>query len=352
MDGIKSDLNVHVDGYANNKEALIKILTLAEENGVKAISLLEQDALNLYKEKSVFCDMVKSGEVENYYTGKLIAGCELTCTVNNTDPTKYAFNFNGHNVHITLLNFDVKFVEGLKWFDPKFKAKCIQKDIKPFCKLLKQYGIEIPKKNYFGYHKGLAYQLWDYMHEDDKRLKKFESIVGHYPNVFSFVKNLFEDPTSKLYFKPSYIPYLTDVLSFARKAKGRIYISHPNYMNQKFNTISYLEALINVKTEYGFPFDGIEVYDGQNSVIETKVLSDYARTRNLEVSGNGEFRYLYSESNPEGKAMIMYDNAKHYYVPKPGFLVKNFMETRQGDLILNERFIDRFEDIRETPRFE
>ena len=352
MDGIKSDLNVHMDGYANNIDAVRRVLALAEANGVKAMSLLEQDAIRLYREGGVLQRLIKSGEMKKLYTGKLIAGCEFTCVVNATDPTKYAFNFNGHQIHVTMLNFDIKYIEGIKWFDPKFKEKCIKKDVKSFCKLLKQYGLEVPKKNYFRYDRGLGYQLYDFMHSTPERLARYERILGQYPNAYTFVKSLFDDPTSKLYFRQSQIPQLTDTLQCVRRARGRIYISHPSYMNKKFNTVSYLDALLNVKTEYGFPFDGIEVYYGQNSPIETKVLNDYALSHNLEKSGNGDFKYLYSDRNPEGKAVFIYDNEKMTYVPKPGFLIRNFMDTRQGDIILDRRFIDRFDDIRETPRFE
>ena len=349
---IKCDFNVHLDGNVNF-QAVRHVLTLAEQNGVKAISLMEQNKLSLYSHGGVLHRLIKSGELEKFYTGKLISGCEITCVVNDTNPTKYAFNFNNHRIHLTLLNFDVERAENIKWFDKKFRAKCFKKDVKLMIKLLKKNKLEYPSKNYFVFGtKDILYQVYDFVSANPQRKKAYDNFIGEFSTPTSFVKNVFENPHSKLFFKQSSVPYLSEVLSFARKVRGRLYISHPHNMNIKFNTVSYLDALINMDTEYGFPFDGIEVYNSLNSSIDTKVLNDYAITHNLEISGGTNYRYVRSPQNPEGKILFDDNGDRRYVVPIPGTMIKMKFETHNGDLLLDKKFVDRMYDIREYPRFE
>ena len=353
MEGkVKCDFNVHLDGNVNF-QAIKYVLHQAEANGVKAMSLLEQDSLSLYSHAGILHRYIKSGELAKVYTGKLVAGCEITCVVNDTNPTKYAFNFNNHRIHLFMYNFEVEKAEEIKWFSDKFKRKCFKKDIKAITKLLKKYKLPAPDKKFYEYGtKDILYQVYDYITKDPSRKKAYDNFIGAFNTPTSFVKNVFETPHSKLFFKQSSVPYLTDVLAFARKVRGRLYIAHPNRMNIKFNTISYLNALIDMETDYAFPFDGIEVYNSYNSSIDTKVLNDYAIKRNLEIVGGTDYRYLRSQQNPEGKMLFEDNTDRRYVVPVPGTMIKLKLETYNGDLLLDKKFVDRLMDIRELPRFK
>ena len=55
---IKCDFNVHLDGNVNF-QAVKHVLKLAEQNRVKAISLMEQDELNLYSYGGVLHRLIK-----------------------------------------------------------------------------------------------------------------------------------------------------------------------------------------------------------------------------------------------------------------------------------------------------
>lgn len=348
---VKCDFNVHLDGNVNF-QAVKDVLYMAEKNGVKAISLLEQDSLSLYGYAGILHRLIKSKEINKYYTGKLVPGCELTCVVNDTDPTKYAFNFNNYRIHLILLNFEVERAENIKWFDEKFKKKCFAKDIKLLLKLLKKYKLPVPDKKYFQFgNKDILYQLYDYIAKVPQRKQAYDNFIGAFSTPVSFVRNVFENPHSKLFFKQSSIPYLSEVLAFARKIRGRLYIAHPNNMNIKFNTVSYLNALIDMETDFAFPFDGIEVYNSRNSSIDTKVLNDYAIKRNLEIIGGTDYRYYKSPQNPEGKMLFDDNGDRRYVVPVPGTMIKLKLETYNGDLMLDKKFVDRLVDIREFPRF-
>ena len=350
MDKIKSDLHVHVD-YNVNKEAIKTILEKAEANGVKAICMLEHNELNLYKKGGVLESLSKSGELDRIYSGKIVSGCEVTCIVNKTNPTKYAFNFNNYYVHLTMLDFDVEKAEKVKWFNKKFQNKIFKKDVKQVIKMLKQLGLEVPKKDYFVFEKGVPRQIWEFMHKDPKRQARYEEVLGKFETCSDFVRVIFEDPNSKLWFKQARTPYLTEVIEYVRDIGARIFVSHPCHMNKKFATTSYLDALINVDAGYSFPFDGIETKYFLNTVIDTKVLEDYALARNLEMSGGTDYQYLVSERNPEGKMYLINNGERTYFVPVPGTMIKTLLETRNGDLLLTRKFIDGLTDVREQKRF-
>lgn len=350
MDKVKSDLHVHLD-FNINKQAVKHVLSLAEANGVKAICLLEHNELNLYKKGGVLQELIKTGELEQVYSGKLVPGCEVTCVVNNTHPTKYAFNFNNYTIHLTLLNFDIEKAESLKWFNKKYQNKIFKQDVKNIIKALKKVKLEPPKKDYFVFEKSVHKQVWEFMHKDPKRQAKYEQVLGKFESSSDFIRIIFEDPNSKLWFKQARAPYLTEVIDYARKIGARIYISHPCHMNKKFPTTNYLDALLNVDAGYSFPFDGIETKYFLNSVMDTKVLEDYALEHNLEMSGGTDYQYLVSERNPEGKMYLLNNGERTYFVPVPGTMIKTLLETRNGDLLLNEKFIDRLSDLREQKRF-
>lgn len=349
---VKCDFNVHLDGNINF-QAIRYVLQQAEQNNVKAISLLEQDELNLYSYGGILHRLLRSGEINKFYTGKLVSGCELTCVVNNTNSTKYAFNFNNHRIHLLMLNFDVERAETVKWFDKKFREKCFKKDVKLLIKLLKKNNLEYPKKDYFEFGKqDILYQMYNFIVANQQRKTMYDNFIGTFNTATSFVKNVFENPHSKLFFKQSSVPYLSEVLEMARKVRGRLYIAHPHNMNIKFNTISYLDALININSEYGFPFDGIEVYNSANSSIDTKVLNDYAIAHNLEIIGGTDYKYLVSPQNPEGKMLFDDNGDKRYVIPVPGTMIKLKLETHNGDLMLDKKFVDRMYDLREYSRFK
>lgn len=350
MDKVKSDLHIHLDNNINEK-AVKHVLSLAEKNGVKAVCLLEHNELNLYKKGGVLASLIKSGELSQIYSGKIVPGCEVTCIVNKTDPTKYAFNFNNYYVHLTMLDFDIEKAEHVKWFNKKFQNKIFKKDVKQVIKMLKQLKLEVPKKDYFVFEKGVPRQVWEYMHKDAKRLAKYENVLGKFETCADFVRVIFEDPNSKLWFKQARTPYLTEVIQYVREIGARIFISHPCHMNKKFATTSYMDALINVDAGYSFPFDGIETKYFLNTPIDTKVLEDYALARNLEMSGGTDYQYLVSERNPEGKMVLLNNGERTYYVPVPGTMIRTLLETRNGDLLLSKKFVDGLSDIRDQKRF-
>lgn len=350
MAKLKSDLHVHLD-HNINSEAVIHVLTKAEENGVKALSLLEHNELNLYKQNGVLEKLIKSGELENYYTGKLISGCEISCTINNTPLSRSGFNFNNYDIHLTILGFDIEKAEKVKWFTKKFQNKCFKKDVVTVIKMLKALNLEVPKKKYFTFERYVGKQVYEFMNENPQRLQSYQNKLGVYDNASQFVRLTMEDPKGKLYYKQHRVPYVTDVVEYAKKIGAKVFISHPYYMNSKFNVYEYLEALLNIETNVKHPFDGIEVPYFQNTLFEEKMLTDFAIKFNLKMSGGTDYQYLISEKNPQGQMYLKTDAGIEYFVPVPGTMIKLQKETGNGELTLNENLINELNDIRIQERF-
>ena len=349
MGKIKCDFNVHLDNFVNY-EAVKNVLIMAEKHEVKAISLMEHDALNLYKANGVLYNLIKTGEINNYYTGKIVSGIELNCIINDVPISKRKLNYNNYNMHIKLLDFDCEKIETFKWFETKFLEKCFLKDVKAIIKILKKLKLEAPKKRYFKYGTKVGTQVFNFMNENLDRKQKYQLKLGVFENSVDF-NNLFLDPTSKLFFKSAAIPYLTDVLEFAKSIDARIYISHPCYMNAKFNTTDYLDTLLSLKTDLAFPYDGLEVNYHLNSVNDTKLLHDYATSHNLDECGGTGFKYAITPQNPTGQTYVVSNGQKSYFVPIVGNMIKTFYETGNGDALMEESFVNRLSDIREQKRF-
>lgn len=345
MGQIKCDLHYHMDNHINIGDVK-RILTLAQDNNVKVISLIEYDNYNLYKPNGVLNVLQSSGELNKIYSGKIVAGCEIKCVANCIPAKKGDFNFNNYTIHILLYDFNVEKMGSFKFFDNNLKIKNFKKDVKNFLKTLKKIKLELPSKKYFKENLNIFEQFYCFINENENRKLEFQKVLGSFNNFSAFKKELFENPNSKLFFKPSYVPYLTDVMEFARKIDAKIYIAHPCYTNSGFSVNEYLDALMNIKTDFAFPFDGIEITHYLNSVNDTKLLHDYAVSHNLEEIGGTDYKCLFSEQNPNGNMSLVNNNGQQIFTPKPGFLIKQFYETGNGELLIDEKFVNKLKDFR------
>ena len=67
------DLHVHTN-HSDGSDTVTQVLTKAEELGLKYLSITDHDTISAYKQ-------ISGLDLEKFYTGKLIKGIEIKCSV-------------------------------------------------------------------------------------------------------------------------------------------------------------------------------------------------------------------------------------------------------------------------------
>ena len=331
---IKADLHVHVDKNIT-KEAIIKILTEAEANGVQALCMLEHNELHLYRKDSPFIDIIKNEGVEKYYTGKLITGCEYDCVIKNAPISKNGRDYNGNIVHIAVYGFNP--YEFLKEdiYKEEIKYQNWERDIEKLFNKGKSLGLDMPPVTIFDYN-GIHHvkQLYNYIMANEERKEKFigkfieaglteKEILGYMANDSSFIRNMFQNTYGKLHIDEDSILTIQQVIKLAQKYNAQTVIVHPAYMLPNDDLENYVDALCSMPRVDSFKpnFWGVEGTYMLNTVAETELTNKIAKTYNLEVTGGSDYQMF-----KNGKMYFLRDGRKFYYEPKPGFAIGQYVE--------------------------
>lgn len=360
-DLVKCDLHVHIDNNIS-KENLIKLLQNAERNGVKYLSILEHYNLDLYRENGVLQKLIESGEIEKYYSGKLITGVEMTCRIDDgVVSKKTGFDFSGHYVHVTVLNFDVKKAEKIgtigengeqiSWLKPGFLPEALKVNEQRIRNMLRQRGIPEPPEGYFkcdAKHDSIEKQLYNYYYVDKPEIgAAFDEVYGKSLTPSIFVKRFFGDPNGVLRYDNYYYPLASDCIA-KLSTLGTVALSHPAYMHEEFEYMDYAETILE---NYGKIFDTIEVPYAQNTPEETDKLLKFATSYNLPLIAGGTDSCL----TKSGQMYLVYNGSKIYYTPNLGVAKKTQMlgGKNNGEILLSENDMKKakFTDLREQERF-
>lgn len=89
------DLHIHTN-YSGGESNLIEILKIAEKRNVSTIAITDNNTCEAYKE-------LKQIAVKEYFSGKIIPGCEFSTIVNNVP-----IELIGYNINIIIENYMFK----------------------------------------------------------------------------------------------------------------------------------------------------------------------------------------------------------------------------------------------------
>ena len=145
-ENIIADLHVHLWDIPDGK-SFYEILDMAEKNGVKSLTLLEYNNLNLFKYG--LWDKVKNN-ISKHYSGKLITGIEFVSTVDDgVKSSKTGFDYSGYRSDIVLYNFNPEDLMPL--FDDKYLQRLWVEDCKVFVEKINKFGFYPPKEIFVCY---------------------------------------------------------------------------------------------------------------------------------------------------------------------------------------------------------
>ncbi len=346
MAKVPADLHIHIDNNIT-KERVIKILKAAEENGLKAICILEHNNINLYKRGGILEELLIEG-IEKYYTGKIISGVELNCTIKQAPVSaKTGIDYNGYDMHILMYGFNPKELrKKVDWFNEEVDAVRYYSDVDTLLSKLASLRLPLPPKSHFRFAEGVKpfKQLYKYIEESPNK-EVYTSVLGDYPHSSAFVRNLAYSPTSKIYFDRAQSPSIVDVIDVGKECAALLTVAYPYHINRKLikDIADYIDTLQSIPTKTKTRnFNSVEGPYMLNTEDETGEIINYAKTNNLMVTAGSDYQ-------PQDKMYYLPPDAteKIWYAPAPGLYVRQLFDGGKGLLTIEEEFLNILPDIRD-----
>ena len=258
------DLHTHTT-YSDGTDDLITLLKNAEKAKLKVLSITDHVTCEAYEE-------LKHVDIKQYYTGKIIKGCELYSTIEGQTMELLAYNMNTDIFNELLPTMYRSETEDNKWQAKKLLQIC--KDI----------GIYID---------------YDHLHIDYDRqfcgdvilneISKYPQNKQYFDNEKAFYdSNIFyrecmTNSKSKFFIdKTTFYPSIDKVIQLIKNAGGLVFIPHIFIYGD--NSMKFFDILTQ-----NYEIDGIECYYTLFTNDQTQFLLDYCQKNHLLVSGGSDY---------------------------------------------------------------
>lgn len=336
---IKCDLHAHISENAS-VEDLKMLLTMAEEENVKGLGVLSYNALNIYEPNGIFKQVMNEG-INNYFTGKLISAVEMVCQIDKI-PSKNNFDYYGFRADICLYDFDYEKLQ--KHFSPQVLSKYWEEDFKMFAKLSKDIGIDIPEiENFVNDYHPLSF-IDQIMKKYPEVIEEFGRILGQTIVISSDLsRNHITNPNGKLFFEQKLFPKVSTILKIAKEVGCKVAIAHPAYMSNLFNTTDYIRSLVEFSRSDD-SYQNIEYVCGDymlNTQKDCQEIDEIANELKIKKICGSDMR-LMDQMFYKG----VLSTEKVTYKPRPGFAIAKLIETGKGDLLMEEKVLNDFLDLK------
>lgn len=258
------DLHMHTtnsDGSDSPEELLIK----CEQLELEYISITDHDTCKSYNE-------LEEINVNNFFTGKIIPGCELTTVYEGR-----TIEILGYGVNKDIINeWCYKFYTQEK--EDKRKKYSINKAIEN----LKKLGIYIDKDSLdtdCAYSVAIYKKLLLSKDENEKILGK-----GFLDDRRFLFRNGFANPESSLFIDvSSFFPTPKEITNLIHAAGGKAFLAHP--YQYSFNDTLEMISMLRKECE----LDGIEAFHSSFTINQMNILNDYAKQNDIFVSGGSDY---------------------------------------------------------------
>ena len=257
------DLHIH-SKYSDGSFSVIEILKEAERRKLDYISITDHDCIDAYNE-------IKNISISNYYSGKIITGCEFKCFLNE------------YKIPIEILGYNIK-TEKLKNYFYNSNIMKVQSKYLEILKLkAKEIGLiynndlKLTEKHCYA---SAVFQDEILKYPENKEILKNNNI-SVFPNFYRaeqcnknsiFYINEYEDLIS-----------IKKVLEEIHNAEGLAFVAHP-YIYPVNDIESMIETIVK-----RYNIDGIECYYSTFTDEQIKTMVGYAKKYNLNISGGTDF---------------------------------------------------------------
>ena len=292
------DLHMHTT-YSDGTDTVKELLEKAESLGLEVISITDHNTCKSYFEMEEF-------NVKEIYKGDILVGCEFTTSFDNRLIEVLGYGFDYKKVN--------KYLE--EFYSDELVSKRTNILYNRLLDRIKELGLEFhlervrDKKftNEF-FERGIYEELVKY---DNNKEKLKEDVWASFSN---FYRKGLTNPKSKLFinhveFKPS----IKEIVNLIHKNGGIAFLAHP-YQYKFTDTEKFLDKIYDEVA-----FDGIECFYTTFSKEQTNYLVNFAKERNLLISGGSDYHGTNKENHNlgvgRGNLKISKDIINNYKIGK------------------------------------
>ena len=291
------DLHMHTT-YSDGTDTVKELLEKAEDIGLEAISITDHNTCKAYFEMEKF-------NVKEIYHGNIIVGCEFTTSFDNRLIEVLGYGFDYKKVNKFL-------IKKYSILNNKKRFKCFYTEItERIRKLGLECDLDIIKKS----KKNKFFEIAVYeeliKHENNRKILN-EDIWDSYSDYY---RKGITNPKSKIFInKASYYPSIKEIVKLIHENGGITFLAHP-YQYKFTDTESFLDKLYNEVA-----LDGVESYYTTFSEEQISYLLDFAKKRNLLISGGSDYHGTRKENHNlgigRGNLKISKDIISNYKIEK------------------------------------
>ncbi len=256
------DLHIHTV-YSDGLPTVKEILTLAEERKLDYIAITDHDAIGAYKE-------LREMNIKDYFSGKIIYGCELK------------FMYKGTQMELVAL--------GYNWDELNKSYWVHEESYHNNKKALLRTALEKGKSA------GLVYNDLEYNPKEKSEKTFYFELLKHEENLpilekykvkhgGDFFRNMIANPESPIYFDPTeYTLGFEEAVDLVHKCGGVALLAHPFGVYKIDNPKEILAELLKTNK-----LDGLECYHSSMTEENTEYLLNLCKENNLLTSGGSDY---------------------------------------------------------------
>ena len=292
------DLHMHTT-YSDGTDTIKELLGKAEDIGLEVISITDHNTCKAYFEIEKF-------NVKEKYKGDIIVGCEFTTSFDNRliEVLGYGFDYKGVNKYLEEFYSDELVNKRTNILYNRLLDKIKELDLEFYLERVRDKKF----KNEF-FERGIYEELVKY---ESNKEKLNEDVWASFSN---FYRRGLTNPKSKLFinhaeFKPS----IKEMVNLIHENDGIAFLAHP-YQYKFEDTEEFLDIIYNEVA-----LDGVECFYTTFSEEQTNYLLDFAKKRNLLISGESDYHGTRKENHNlsvgRGNLKISKDIINNYKIGK------------------------------------
>jgi len=289
------DLHMHTT-YSDGTDSVVELLNNANKKDLKVISITDHDTVNSYKE-------LDSLNIERYYNGRIIVGCEFTTSFDNRLIEVLGYGFDYKKIDEYLKSF----------YTNEFLISSRMTLYNRLVSILKKYNLKYDKNVIENAIKDKFYLITIY-NELIKYKENKDILNEDLFNTYSdFIRKGIYNKNSKLFLNHAeFKPKIEDIINIIHSSNGIAFLAHP--FQYKFDdTKEFLDKIYNETS-----LDGIECFYTTFNEEQTKYIKEFASKRHLLISGGSDYhgknKRNFELGSGHGKLNIREDILENYNI--------------------------------------
>lgn len=272
------DLHMHTK-YSDGTDSVQELLSNATKANLNTISITDHNTCNAYKEMEKY-------DVSKFYTGNVIVGCEFTTSFDNRLIEVLGYGFDYKKVNEYLNNY----------YTPELINERTTILYNRLMEKIKDIGLisnleDAREKKFTSefFEQGVYEELINHP-------ENFELLKEDIWNSFSdFFRKGLTNPNSKLFINQAeFKPSLKEIIDLVHNNGGIVFLAHA-YLYEFDDTEEFLNKMYDENN-----LDGIECFHTTFSKEHSRYLLDFAKKRNLLISGGSDYHGLNKKKHDLG----------------------------------------------------